>query len=230
MSRASFLGVMAMAVCGGSAHESPIDLVPVLARIAAPNEAAPTADLPARASELRVSLSVSAPAEVAFGTPSSADRFAALSSEPLPDSITYDADAIEYSDTITGDGAAADMSVRYYAPGQVPGGPSTTFDASNFHKLKLQLASTTDAVLSIRLVPDPAAAAECAAVASVLVDAHTTELDLDLDASTFSLSEHCAAGTDVASLKAAIGAIDIVNPATAAGAHDFRVGVARFSD
>jgi hypothetical protein len=64
----------------------------------------------------------------------------------------------------------------------------------------------------------------------VLVDANTAELELDLDASTFSLSEHCAAGTDVAALKAAIGAIEIVNPATAAGAHDFRVGVARFGD
>src|SRR4029079_19640174 len=172
----------------------------------------------------------SAPAEVIFGTPASADRFAAMSPEPLPASITYDADAIEYSDTIASGGAAPEMSVRYYAPGQVPGGPSTTFDASSFHKLTLNLASTTDAVLTIRLGPDPDAAQGCAAVASVLVDANTNELELDLDASTFSLSEHCVAGTDVAALKAAIGAIEIVNPATAAGAHDFRVGVASLAD
>ena len=233
MNRASvavFLGVVVMAVCGGSARGPNTDLAPALARIAAPGGAMAAAHAPARPRALPVSPAAPAPAEVIFGTPSSADRFAAMSYEPLPGSITYDADAIEYSDTIAGDRAAADMSVRYYAPGQVPGGPPTTFDASSFHRLRLQLASTTDAVLSIRLVPDPVAAEECAAVASVLVDANTTELELDLDASTFSLSEHCAAGTDVAALKAAIGAIDIVNPATAAGAHDFRVGVASFAD
>lgn len=153
-----------------------------------------------------------------------------MSLDPLPDSITYDAQAIEYSQTIDGDGATADMSVRYYAPGQVPGGPRTTFNASSFNKLRLQLASTTDAVLTIRLVSDSVATEECAAAASVLVDANSTELELDLDASTFSLSEHCAAGTDVATLKAAILAIDIVNPATAAGAHDFRVGAAKFGN
>jgi hypothetical protein len=229
MNRASFLGVMAMAVCGGSAHELPTDRSPPLARITAPGAAMTATEAPARPRAFPVSLTAPPPAEIIFGTPSSADRFAAMSTVPLPNSITYDADAIEYSDTIAG-GAAADMSVRYYAPGQVPGGPPTTFDASNFHRLKLQLASTTDAVLSIRLVPDLGAAEECTAVTSVLVDAHTTELELDLDASTFSLSEHCVAGTDIAALKAAIGAIDIVNPATAAGAHDFRVGVARFSD
>jgi hypothetical protein len=231
-----FLVVVVMAVCGVSARGPTTDRAPAPARIAAPGGAMGAADAPARPRALPVSPSpgstpplAPAPAEVIFGTPSSADRFAAMSAEPLPASITYDADAIEYSATIE-DGAAADMSVRYYAPGQVPGGPPTTFDASNFRMLRLQLASTTDAVLSIRLVSDPVAAEQCAAVASVLVDAHTTELELDLNASTFSLSEHCAAGTDLAALKAAIGAIDIVNPTTVAGAHDFRVGVARFGD
>jgi hypothetical protein len=228
MKRASFLGLVLM-TCGGSAQAPTTALAPALARIATPDGAASTADLPAPPRPLPVS-APSAPAEVIFGTPSSADRFAALSSEPLPDSITYDADAIDYSATIE-DGAAVDMSVRYYAPGQVPGGPRTTFNASNFRKLRLQLASVTDAVLTIKLVSsDPFVAEECAAATSVLVDAHTTELELDLNASTFSLSEDCAAGTDVTALKAAIAAIDIVNPSTAAGAHNFRVGVARFGD
>jgi hypothetical protein len=236
MNRASFLGVVLM-MCGGSAQGPTPALAPSLARIAAPDVAASTADLPAPPRALPVSASrgstpplASAPAEVTFGTPSSADRFAALSSEPLPDSITYDADAIDYSATIE-DGEVVDMSVRYYAPGQVPGGPPTTFNASRFHKLRLQLASVTDAVLTIKLVSsDSVVAEDCAATTSVLVDSNTTELELDLDASTFSLSEHCAAGTDVAALKAAIAAIDIVNPSTAAGAHNFRVGVARFGD
>src|SRR6185295_17265021 len=170
-----------------------------------PRGAMPAAGLPARPRALPASPSrASAPAEVIFGTPASADRYAAMSPEPLPASITYDADAIEYSETIASGGAAPEMSVRYYAPGQVPGGPSTTFDASSFHKLRLNLASATDAVLTIRLVPDPVAAEECAAVASVLVDANTNELELDLDASTFSLSGDCAAGTEVATLEAAI--------------------------
>jgi hypothetical protein len=227
---------MAMVVCGGSAHEPDKSHAPLHARIAAPGWAMLAAELPARpeafpespSSELTTSFD-SAPAEVIFGTPASADRYAAMSHEPLPDSITYDAQAIEYSGTIEHDGAAVDMSVRYHAPGQVPGGPRTTFDASSFEKLKIQLASTSDAVLAIRLVPDSLTEG-CTATASVLVDAHSTELELDLDASTFSLSELCAPGTDVASLKAALLAIDIVNPATAAGAHDFRVGAARFGN
>jgi hypothetical protein len=231
------LGVIAMAVCGGSVYGPATGLAPPSARIAAPGAPMLAAELPARPRALPVSASggsttsgASAPEEVTFGTPASADRFAAMSLEPLPDSITYDAQAIEYSDTIDGDGATADMSVRYHAPGQVPGGPRTTFDASSFNKLRLQLASTTDAVLTIRLVSDSVATEECAATASVLVDANSTELELDLDGSMFSLSEHCAADTDVATLKAAILAIDIVNPATAAGAHDFRVGAARFGN
>jgi hypothetical protein len=234
---AAFLGVLVMAVCGGSAHESTIVFAPTLPRVAAPDAEMSTAHLPARLRALPVSPPpgsttqlTSAPTEVIFGTPASADRFAAMSPEPLPGSITYDADAIEYSETIAGEGAATEMSVRYYAPGQVPGGPRTPFDASRFHKLRLPLASTTDAVLTIRLVPDPVVGEECAATASVLVDANTTELELDLDASTFLLSGGCAAGTDVATLKAAIAAIDIANPATVAGAHDFRVGAARFGD
>jgi hypothetical protein len=233
---AAFLAVVVMAVCGGSAQGPTTDLAPALARIAAPGGAMAAADAPARPRALPVSPPpestpplASAPAEVIFGTPSSADRFAAMSSEPLPASITYDADAIEYSTTIE-DGAAADMSVRYYAPGQVLGGTQTTFDASSFHKLKLQLASATDAVLTIKLVSHSDIAGDCAATTSVLVDAHTTELELNLDAATFSLSELCASGMDIAALKAAIAAIDIVNPATAAGAHNFRVGVTRFGD
>jgi hypothetical protein len=168
MNRASFLGVVLM-MCGGSAQGPTPALAPSLARIAAPDVAASTADLPAPPRALPVSASrgstpplASAPAEVIFGTPSSADRFAALSSEPLPDSITYDVDAIDYSATIE-DGAAVDMSVRYYAPDQVPGGPRTTFNASSFRKLRLQLASVTDAVLTIKLVSsDSVVAEECA--------------------------------------------------------------------
>src|SRR5687767_5814775 len=106
MNRASFLGVVLM-ICGGSAQAPTTALAPSLARIAAPDGAASTADLPASPRPLPVSASrvstpplASAPAEVIFGTPSSADRFAAMSTEPLPDSITYDADAIEYSATI----------------------------------------------------------------------------------------------------------------------------------
>jgi hypothetical protein len=234
---AALLGVMVMAVCGDSAHEATTSLAPTLARAAAQDAEMSTADLPARLRALPVSPSpgsttqvASAPAEVIFGTPASADRFAAMSPEPLPGTITYDADAIEYSETIAGEGAATEMSVRYYAPGHVLGGPQTPFDASSFHRLRLPLASTTDAVLTIRLVPDAVVGEACSATVSVLVDANTTELELDLDASTFSLSEGCAAGTAVATLKTAIAAIDIVNPATAAGAHDFRVGAAIFGN
>jgi hypothetical protein len=231
---AAVLGIMAMVVCGGSAHEPAKGLAPSHARIATPGWATLAAELPARpetfpgfpSHESTTSFD-SAPAEVIFGTPASADHYAAMSHEGLPDSVTYDAQAIEFSDTIEHDGAAVDMSVRYHAPGQVPGGPRTTFDASSFQKLKIQLASTTDAVLAIRLVPD-SGDERCAATASVLVDAHTTELELDDRA--FSLSDHCAPGTDVATLKAALLAIDIVNPATGAGAHDFRVGAARFAN
>lgn len=233
---AAVFGVMAMVVCGGSAHEPARAISPAHARIAASDRATLAAELPARPETFPVFPSnesttpfASATAEVIFGTPASADRYAAMSHEPLPDSITYDAQAIEYSETIEHDGASVDMSVRYHAPGQVPGGPRTTFDASSFQKLKIQLASTTDAVLAIRLVPE-SFDERCAAMASVLVDAHSTEFELDLNASTFSLSEHCAPGTDVATLKAALVAIDIVNPATATGAHDFRVGAARFGN
>lgn len=227
---------MALMVCGGSVHQPAKVLAPAHAHIAAPGGATLAAELPARpetfpvfpSPESTTSLD-SATAEAIFGTPASADRYAAMSHEPLPGSITYDAYAIEYSDTIEHDGAAVDMSVRYHAPGQVPGGPRSTFDASSFQQLRIQLASTTDAVLAIRLVPE-SVDERCAATASVLVDAHSTELELDLNASTFSLSEHCAPGTDVATLKAALLAIDIVNPATAAGAHDFRVGAATFGN
>ena len=56
MNRASFLGVVLM-MCGGSAQGPTTALAPALARIAAPDAAASTADLPAPPRPLPVSAS-----------------------------------------------------------------------------------------------------------------------------------------------------------------------------
>jgi hypothetical protein len=227
---ATFLGVIAIAVCGGGAPGPTTRLAPpAAARVAAPASAAHV-PAPANIPALEPALApppAAAREEAIFGTAASADRFAAVSAEPLPDSITYEADTIVYSRTLSGDEAGSEMSVRYHAAGNGPFAPPATFDASGFNTLKIQLASTTDALLSIRLQTHPVAADGCTATASVLVDAPTTELVLDLDAATFTLPAHCAGGTDIAAIKAALHAIDIVNPATTAGAHEFRVGTAR---
>ena len=150
--------------------------------------------------------------------------------EQVPGPLTFDAGAISYSATLTGVQGWAGTAVRYYAPNNTGSAPATAFDASSFTKLKIQLKSTTDALLQIKLQPSPVAADGCTATASAVVSSTLTELVIDLNEASFPLPGHCAAGTAIAAVKAGLYAVDVVNVGVSAGTHDLTVGTVKLAD
>jgi hypothetical protein len=54
---------------------------------------------------------------------------------------------------------------------------------------------------------------------------------IDLDATSFPLPDYCnGAGTAIAAVKAGVFAVDVINSAVTAGAHDLTVGRVAFSN
>jgi hypothetical protein len=117
------------------------------------------------------------------------------------------------------------VALRLYAPGNTTTGTATPLDASGFSKLRIHLASTTDATLTIKLQPAPVAADGCAPSTQALVSATVSEFVIDLNDATFALPSYCAASaTTLQQRLAGLYAVDVINDATGAGAHDLVVG------
>jgi hypothetical protein len=131
---------------------------------------------------------------------------------------------------LTGAQAYAGTAVRLYAPGNTGAAPVSAFNAASATQLKIQLRSSTDALLTIKLQPSPVAADGCTATATAIVNSSTAELTIDLNDTSFPLPDYCnGTGSKVSSLKAGLYAVDVINAATSAGAHDLSVGTVKLA-
>jgi hypothetical protein len=156
-------------------------------------------------------------------------NFAEKSNEQTPGTLTFGNGSVTYGATLTGAQAWAGAAVRYYAPNNTGSAPVTAFNASSFTKLKIQLKSTTDALLEVKLQPSPVTADGCTTTASAVVSSTLTELVIDLNAANFPLPGHCATGSAIAAVKAGLYAVDVINVGVSAGAHDLTVGTVKLS-
>lgn len=177
-----------------------------------------------------------APTDVAFATPSSATdtseagkietySFAEKGNELTPGPVTYASGVATFGATLTGNQAFAGAAIRVYAPGNTGVAPISAFNASSFTKLKIQLKSATDGLLSIKLQPSPVAADGCTATADAIVDSTMNEVVIDLTEAMFPLPGYCNGnGSKVGTVKAGLFAVDVINGATTAGSHSLSVG------
>jgi hypothetical protein len=224
---AALFSAALIAGCGGGG-DSPAAAAPSAAPAAVPTPPPPPAPAPA-------------PADIAFATPASATdtaeagkietyTFAEKGAELTPGAIAYATGEVSYGSTLSAAQAYAGTAVRLYAPGNTGSAPRSAFDASGFTQLKIRLRSSTDALLSIKLQPNPVAADGCTATAQAIVNASTAELVIDLNDTSFPLPDYCnGTGSKVSSVKAGLYAVDVINAATSAGAHDLAVGTAKLA-
>jgi hypothetical protein len=176
------------------------------------------------------------PADTAFATPlDAADTveggaiasyaYAATGSDQTLGSVTYASGTDTFAATLAADQSYAGAALRIYAPGNTTTGTAAPLDASGFAQLRIHLASTTDAALTIKLQPSPVAADGCVPTAQALVSATVSEFVIDLDDASFALPSYCAASSTTLSQRlAGLYAIDVINAAATAGAHDVVVG------
>jgi hypothetical protein len=156
--------------------------------------------------------------------------YAEKSNELTPGTPSFAAGAVNHSATLTGAQAYAGAAVRYHAPNNTGSAPVTTFDASAFSKLKIQLRSSSDALLLIKLHPATVAADGCTATASAVVSSTLTELVIDLNTASFPLPDYCnGAGSGIAAVKAGLYAVDVINTAVNAGTHHVGVGTVKLA-
>ena len=212
----------ALTACGSGDDDDTVATTP-------PVSAPPPAGAPAPATD------------TAFATPANATdtaeagkielyAFAEKANEQTVGAVSFANGAATLSTALTGAQAYAGAALRLHAPNNTGVAPVTAFNASAYGKLHLQLKSTTDAVLTIKLQPNPVAADGCTATAEALVSATQSEIVIDLDATRFPLPAYCnGAGTALATVKAGLFAVDVINSATTAGAHDVTVGRLSFS-
>lgn len=221
---AALFSAVALAACGGGGSGSPSPAA----------SAPPPAPVPAPPSG-------PSSADVAFATPASATdtseagkietySFAEKGNQLVPGTVTYASSEVSFSASLSGDQAYAGTAIRVYAPGNTGAAPVSAFNASGFTKLKIQLKSSSDGVLSIKLQPSPVAADGCTATAQAIVNATQSELVIDLNDTMFPLPDYCnGAGSKVGSVKAGLFAIDVINSATSTGSHDLAVGTVKLA-
>lgn len=138
--------------------------------------------------------------------------------------------AVTLSTTLSAAQAFAGVALRAYAPNNTGAAPVAPFDASAQTQLKIQLKSSTDALLQVKLHPSPVAADGCTATANVVVNAALTEVVINLDDASFPLPDYCnGAGSKIGTVKAGLYAIDVINPAAAAGTHDLSIGTLKLA-
>lgn len=137
--------------------------------------------------------------------------------------------AITLSSTLSAAQAFAGVALRAYAPSNTGAAPVAAFDASSYKQLKIQLKSSTDGTLQVKLQPSPVSGDGCTATADVAVDSTLTEVVIDLDEASFPLPGHCATGTTIAAVKSGLYAVDVVNQSVGAGAHDLALGTVKLA-
>jgi hypothetical protein len=213
---AVLFGAALMAACGGGGDDAPAPSASAPSPGPAPAPAPGPAPAPA-------------PAEAAFATPSSTTtteqaggvetyQFAENGAAQTAGTVTFASGAVSYGASLASAQAFAGAAVRLSAPN------SAAFNASAYSQIKLQLRSSTDAVLLVKLQPSPVSADGCTATAQAMVSSTLSEIVIDLNSTSFPLPGHCATGTTVDAVRAGLLAVDVVNPASTAGAHDVTVG------
>jgi hypothetical protein len=177
--------------------------------------------------------------DTAFATPSSATdtveagkvegyAFAERAPEQTLGTPQFADGAVTLNATLSATQAFAGVALRVYAPNNTGAAPQAPFNASTQTHLKIQLKSSTDAVLQVKLQPLPVAADGCTATADVMVNSTLQEVVINLDESSFPLPNYCNGnGSKVGTLKAGLYAIDVINPALGAGAHDVSIGAVK---
>jgi hypothetical protein len=132
---------------------------------------------------------------------------------------------VSFSGTLAATQAYAGAAIRLYAPGNVEGATAAPLDASSYSQLRIHLASTTDATLTIKLQPSPVAPDGCTPTAQAVVSATQAEFVIDLNDATFARPSYCAASSvTLHQMLAGLYAIDVINDSAAAGTHDVSVG------
>lgn len=138
--------------------------------------------------------------------------------------------AVTLGATLSAAQAFAGVALRAYAPNNTGAAPVAPVDASAQTQLRIQLKSSTDALLQVKLHPSPVAADGCTATATVMVSATLAEVVIDLDDKSFPLPDYCnGAGSKIGTVKAGLYAIDVINPAAGAGAHDLGIGTLKLA-
>jgi hypothetical protein len=138
--------------------------------------------------------------------------------------------AVTLSATLSAAQVFAGVALRAYAPNNTGAAPVAPFDASAHTQLKIQLKSSTDALLQVKLHPSPLMADGCTATANVMVNSTLAEVVIDLDDNSFPLPDYCnGAGSKVGTVKAGLYAVDVINPAVGAGAHDLSIGTVKLA-
>lgn len=107
---------------------------------------------------------------------------------------------------------------------------AAAFNASSYTTLKIQLKSTTDTTIRVRLQPGTQDNTGCLPSKAVTVTSTLTEYTIPLDNTNFTQAFACtyAAGSDFASIKPAMGQVEVINESLAAGSHDVTVGTIKF--
>lgn len=131
--------------------------------------------------------------------------------------------AVTHSASLASTQDFAGVALRATAPSDA------AVDASSYTKLKIQLKSSTDGVLTVKLQPSPVSGDGCVPMNSAIVTAALTEVVIDLDSASFQLPGHCSAGTSLATVKAGLYAIDVINEAASAGNHEVGIGSIKLS-
>lgn len=179
--------------------------------------------------------------ETAFATPLNATdtaeagkieayAYAEKSNELTAGTPGFSVGAVNYSATLAGTQAYAGVAVRYYAPANTGSAPVTAFNASAFTQLKIQVRSSSDALLLIKLHPSTLAADGCTATASAVVSATLSEIVIDLNAASFPLPAYCnGSGSAIAAVKAGLYAVDVINTAVNAGTHQVGLGTVKLA-
>lgn len=221
---AALFSAAALTACGGGGSSTPTPAA----------SAPPSAPVPAPPSG-------PSSGDVAFATPVSATdtgeagkidtySFAEKSTQLVAGAATYAAGVVDFSASLSGDQAYAGTAIRAYAPGNTGAAPATAFNASGFGKLKIQLKSSSDGVLSIKLQPSPVAGDGCTATAQAVVNSTLSELVIDLSETMFPLPDYCnGVGSKVGAVKAGLFAVDVVNAAVGQGTHDLSVGTVKLA-
>jgi len=179
--------------------------------------------------------------DTAFATPSSATDtaeagkvlgygFAEKAAQQTLGTPQFAAGAVTLGATLSAAQAFAGVALRVHAPNNTGAAPVAPFDASAQTLLKIQVKSSTDALLLVKLHPSPVAADGCTATANVMVNATLSEVVIDLDDKSFPLPDFCnGLGSKLGAVKAGLYAIDVINPAVGAGAHDVSIGAVKLA-
>lgn len=224
----ALFSAVALTACGGGGSSTPTPAA------SAPPSAPVPAPVPAPPSGPSSS-------DVAFATPSSATdtseagkietySFAEKGNQLTAGTATFASGEVDFGASLSGDQAYAGTAIRVYAPGNTGAAPVTAFNASGFTKLKIQLKSSSDGVLSIKLQPSPVAGDGCTATAQAIVNSTLSELVIDLTDTMFALPDYCnGTGSKVGTVKAGLFAVDVINAATTTGSHNLSVGTVKLA-